>query len=114
MVYGCKVDYGKLKLVNINEKVVRLTRYIPLILVHIFLPFCEFDEQGLRKNLKCNKKEISLEEMAIRTWSFELFFHHFDLKSKTVALSLRGTIIYLLFCIHVYHSVMILLGFTRF
>lgn len=67
MVYGCKVDYGKLKLVNINEKVVRLTRYIPLILVHIFLPFCEFDEQGLRKNLKCNKKEISLEEMAIRT-----------------------------------------------
>lgn len=56
MVYGCKVDYGKLKLVNINEKVVRLTRYIPLIQVHIFLPFCEFDEQGLRKKSEMQQK----------------------------------------------------------
>lgn len=114
MIYGCKVDYGKFKLVNINEKVVRLIRYILLILVYIFFFFCEFDEQGLRKNLKCNKKEIFLEEMVIRIQLFELFFYYFDLKFKIVVFLLRGIIIYLFFCIYVYYFVMILLGFIRF
>lgn len=46
----------------IIEEVVRLTSYIPLILEHIVLPFCEFDEHGLRKKSETQQnRNVSLE-----------------------------------------------------